>query len=1562
MLEKKGNYHFLAISIDEYPAQNKSCSGSEKSAKKISKILIKKYGFLKKHVNTKSLRGRKAKRKRILRILRSYEPHYHNQLGPDDVLVVFFSGEGGMQSPGNNGFLKPYNDLGSEDTDNAIFFDELCRRFSRINAGHILFICDCCFSGSIVEGSERRSSQQIYEAYTRKSRQAITSGALEKTDDGRKNGISTFSQALIAALSGNKQRELRVSNFFDSVYEPVNKKTRQEPTYRDLKGCGGEPEGELVLFLDEEYVDNPIDNPPYGFSKILKIKGKRRNLADYLRSDVQEYYGWKRHSEEGHKYAPINENEFVDEQELANRVIDNPKPLVIIGQGGIGKTRLTIELCKLASQKDWHALFINSYANEKSLEEILSFISKSSMKLILIVDYLEKSERIIKFDRIFECVSQNKDKLRLIATCRSNYLRAQEGARAQKLNNDDCFLFEISRQENHGYAKWLNSWIAASHRSIYPESEANVKAVPAVAIIEKYANDLDRKQVGENSYGWMTNLLLRSLNVEDPHQYINQYELSQFLSCFDASAETIEKIRRNPKFKQLFLDLKYDGWIVSEEHTDGQSVWKLGHDLLADYVLIDQFKNEDKFGYQILIEDILGFGCFCENIESASDSLLRVSGTVLKNLKETDKLPLFELLIKKVSELSVVNRQLMTSTLRSVMYSAWATPDRKLEIIFEIAALDQDEVNSHNDLVQKENTRNKQFHDFIPVCYLMVLFRAFGCSKQYIVDFLKQTFIGKKSYRDVALVEETEFFNTLLTLYRLRNIDDLSKKVDELTKFSNSEFSNEHIIIPHVNYHIGNTYIEEGDYEKSLSFLQKNIGKISDNTDQRAKYDYARSYNAIAFAFTKMGDFDEAYRYSSLLLALELDGDGVKFEQTKIEALCRKSFCLLNLERFEECIKICNKVIEEFSAADDLGLRTRTAEAKIRKGNALMKLGRENSAIKSYEDVIETCAGTNSIALDGEFATACNLTGEYYEKIGKKRKATRQYKKVIGNYSNSTDEKLRYECFFALSHLQVISFNSTEYDLAAEYCKKLISEYANETDLQYRRGCATALNIQGQARSIESKCDIANSIFDFLYEKFSNDEDVAVRRECAAALNVKVENLVKQGLHDDAYKVSEEVILAYENERDEKIELECLKSFNFIVGQKFRNAHFEEAKSWGETALTRYQLKKESSAAAILAELINNTAHSKIELGEHQAVIEVTDSLISLHSEHIETAVKVRCLEAFLIKAKALNNLGKTRSAIKIIDFVLSDYESVDSIAIKFLFADAINLKAYFLTQINNYLEAYNTSQYLIDNYRKCDGLSFSQNLIEAMCRKAYCKFQQNEMQECADICDEILAKYEGNEDPVIKFRWAEAVRRKSHALQNLDLKDYEGAISLIEKLFDRYSDDCELSFKRFAAKSYNDLTALCEKNTNFETAITYHGNVLQKLYLENDETVENQCYQASLKLIQPLIILGQWQYAVESGKFILRHLPSSCCRKAIIVFLLWLIECDEVSTKTISDEIATQPKNREYRWSFEPLLAHINNLPKVRKSIAVEFISFFKGEISRDKLLQKISRTPSRI
>ena len=273
--EISGNQWLLVIGIDSY-TNFPGLSTSVNDAKAVKDILLKRYHFDKYHIV--ELYDDDATKRNILGKLR----YLTRRVGPDDSVIIFYSGRSGLDSAKREGSWIPVEgatDDSSSWISNKQIYDYL--KIDANNAKHVLLISDSCFSGDSVRGYRekmaRATDEVIKRAYNQRSRQVITSGGIKPVVENRLSDNSVFARFLLKGLEENKKPFLVPSELFNIMKSGLAENSNQTPAFGILNDEGVQKGGEQVLFLNSEELVH-----------LNKIKWQERIERKYLRSSYKD--------------------------------------------------------------------------------------------------------------------------------------------------------------------------------------------------------------------------------------------------------------------------------------------------------------------------------------------------------------------------------------------------------------------------------------------------------------------------------------------------------------------------------------------------------------------------------------------------------------------------------------------------------------------------------------------------------------------------------------------------------------------------------------------------------------------------------------------------------------------------------------------------------------------------------------------------------------------------------------------------------------------------------------------------------------------------------------------------------------------------------------------------------------------------------------------------------------------------------------------------------------------------------------------------------------------------
>src|SRR6185312_6802430 len=241
----------IVVGIDDY-AKWPKLHYAVRDAEAVSKLLVEKFGFAPQRVFT--LENAAATRAAILSL---FEDRLGNGvLKRDDRVFVFFAGHGAtrqLTSGRNLGYVIPADSDPQHVASDAVPMTEIQNLAESLEAKHVLFVMDACYSGLGLTRGER-SGQFLSENARRIGRQMLTAGGADQmVADGGPNGHSVFTWTLLQGLAGkadlNGDGFITATELAAYVAPAVAGVTHQTPAFGSLPGSEG---GEFVFVLPGE--------------------------------------------------------------------------------------------------------------------------------------------------------------------------------------------------------------------------------------------------------------------------------------------------------------------------------------------------------------------------------------------------------------------------------------------------------------------------------------------------------------------------------------------------------------------------------------------------------------------------------------------------------------------------------------------------------------------------------------------------------------------------------------------------------------------------------------------------------------------------------------------------------------------------------------------------------------------------------------------------------------------------------------------------------------------------------------------------------------------------------------------------------------------------------------------------------------------------------------------------------------------------------------------------------------------------------------------------------------
>jgi len=237
----------IVIGIDDY-AKWPKLEYASRDAQAVADTLTGQFGFPSSQVIV--LKNREATRNNILAA-------FHDRLADgrtqkNDRVFVFFAGHGAtrqLASGRDLGYIIPVDSDPKEFATDAIAMTDVQNIAESLQAKHVLFVMDACYSGLGLTRGGASSSSFLRENARRTARQMLTAGgADQQVADSGPNGHSVFTWVLLQALSGkgdlNGDGLITGTELAAYVAPAVSAVSRQTPAFGSLPGSQG---GEFVF-------------------------------------------------------------------------------------------------------------------------------------------------------------------------------------------------------------------------------------------------------------------------------------------------------------------------------------------------------------------------------------------------------------------------------------------------------------------------------------------------------------------------------------------------------------------------------------------------------------------------------------------------------------------------------------------------------------------------------------------------------------------------------------------------------------------------------------------------------------------------------------------------------------------------------------------------------------------------------------------------------------------------------------------------------------------------------------------------------------------------------------------------------------------------------------------------------------------------------------------------------------------------------------------------------------------------------------------------------------------
>ncbi|HDS1124560.1 TPA: polysaccharide deacetylase family protein [Stenotrophomonas maltophilia] len=237
----------IVVGIDSYAKWPKLEYASH-DAQAVADILTGQFGFPSSQVIV--LKNEQATRNNILAAF--HDRLADDRTGKNDRVFVFFAGHGAtrqLASGRDLGYIIPVDSDPKEFATDAIAMTDIQNIAESMQAKHVMFVMDACYSGLGLTRGGPSSSSFLRENARRSARQMLTAGgADQQVADAGPNGHSVFTWVLLQALAGkgdlNGDGLITGTELAAYVAPAVSAVSHQTPAFGSLPGSQG---GEFVF-------------------------------------------------------------------------------------------------------------------------------------------------------------------------------------------------------------------------------------------------------------------------------------------------------------------------------------------------------------------------------------------------------------------------------------------------------------------------------------------------------------------------------------------------------------------------------------------------------------------------------------------------------------------------------------------------------------------------------------------------------------------------------------------------------------------------------------------------------------------------------------------------------------------------------------------------------------------------------------------------------------------------------------------------------------------------------------------------------------------------------------------------------------------------------------------------------------------------------------------------------------------------------------------------------------------------------------------------------------------
>lgn len=326
---------------------------------------------------------------------------------------------------------------------------------------------------------------------------------------------------------------------------------------------------------------------PKGLAPIAMYTLHSRKFRTFLATERLPYFSVEAYARERDKVAQPSK---IGPAHLLRRLLDDgDRALVISGPGGVGKTRLGLEIARAAEAAGIIVLTCTTEADEGSIER-LAKASLTGSRAILFVDYAENQRQLASLASAIGTAASMGHDIRIVATCRSS--AANEVLRAfDDISATHVRLSSEHKDQSSDYLGWVADKILThggletiqglrqicSHRPVLAAFALHLKESGP----ERFERLFSGLASDETFEAWARRRI-ESLIGTAPAPSTALRDMAVAAACMPLSAGNLGLLKKSGSQMEVLIEsLLNDGWL-DEDEVGGLIA---SHDVFADSLI-----------------------------------------------------------------------------------------------------------------------------------------------------------------------------------------------------------------------------------------------------------------------------------------------------------------------------------------------------------------------------------------------------------------------------------------------------------------------------------------------------------------------------------------------------------------------------------------------------------------------------------------------------------------------------------------------------------------------------------------------------------------------------------------------------------------------------------------------------------------------------------------------------------------------------------------------------------------------------------------------------------------